>query len=241
MSFIDSPNYCIYFGNAIDNLQNNNIYSDMSFLSVKNKIEIHNQQKLHAIFFLKQTHSVTIYCLSETHSLKKPLDIFQYEGDAIVTNQKNIGIGVVTADCLPIIFYDQKNHIISNIHAGWRGLSRGIISAVIKKMFDVFGSHPEDLKIHLGPSASVCCYEVQPDFFSHFKTTVFENKIIENRHKKFFFNPLRSALLELHDNHVSEEFIDTTHHVCTICTPGFCSVRNDQKNAGRQPSIAFLK
>ena len=126
-----TSNYSIfsYFGNANDNVKVQGDYDEKSFLSLQQKISRNLSVPL---FFLKQTHSNDVYILKNT--IKKPLDLFRYEGDAIITQEKNIGIGVVTADCLPIILHDKKNNVIAVIHSGWRGLVKKIITATITKM-----------------------------------------------------------------------------------------------------------
>ena len=54
------------------------------------------------------------------------------KGDALITSVSNVAIGVLTADCVPILIYDQKLKIISVIHAGWKGTYHGIINNVVK-------------------------------------------------------------------------------------------------------------
>ena len=228
--------FSFYFGDASDTVRKNGSYSDDLFLSLKNKL--HHQ--VDTLFFLKQTHSADVFVINDSSVPKTPLDLFQYAGDAIVTNKKNCAIGVVTADCLPVILYDPKNEAIGVIHAGWKGLSAGIISATIKKMTAHFQTDASTLQAYLGPSAGVCCYEVKNDFLSHFPATIFERHLIERRGDALFFNQKQTAILELLDNQLEPTAINTTYHTCTLCTPGFCSVRIQKDNAGRQPTIAFL-
>ena len=53
--------------------------------------------------------------------------------DALVTSDKSLILGITTADCLPIIFYDPKNQVIGIAHAGWKGLVKGVIQNTVKK------------------------------------------------------------------------------------------------------------
>lgn len=220
-----------YFGSTADNLHTHAEYDLKKFAAFQQKIAIDFPPPL---FFLKQTHSNIVHHLNK--SLSTPLDLFQFEGDAIVTQERNIAIGVVTADCLPLILYDPHQKAVGVIHAGWRGLHAKIISATILKMKTIFNTTLSDLKIHLGPSASVCCYEVQPDFLSYFP----EAELIEKREDKLFFNPKKAALLELASLDIADDQIDIQQHTCTICTEGFCSVRKAKEASGRQPSIVML-
>ena len=66
--------------------------------------------------------------------LKKNLNQIKkkLEADAIITNKKKLPIAVLTADCVPILLYDNKNNMIAAIHAGWKGAYKGIIKKVIR-------------------------------------------------------------------------------------------------------------
>jgi len=84
----------------------------------------------------------------------------QTEGDAIITNQKNLGIGVVTADCVPVLIYDPVQSVIAAVHAGWKGTIKGILSKVICQMADRFRCNVENIMVAIGPSIGACCYFV---------------------------------------------------------------------------------
>src|SRR5438309_2257660 len=97
-----------YFGNETDNLYLDGKYANEKFLALQKKIAVDN------LFFLKQTHSATVFIVNK----QTPLDLFRFDGDAIITAEKNIGIGVATADCLPIALHDIEHEAIGIIHAG---------------------------------------------------------------------------------------------------------------------------
>ena len=233
MTHINTPDFMLYFGSAEDNLWELGQYQTQKFLSLQEKVGVEK------LFFLKQTHSATVFPMMTPP--EKTLTIFEMEGDAVITREKNVGIGVVTADCLPVMLYDRAGHAVGIIHAGWRGLSKKIITETIAKMHSNFGTEAENLQVYLGPSADVCCYEVQQDFLSHFPKTIFDNQIIETRGEQFYFNPRLAGYWELLDNGVLKNNIVLDHAVCTICQPGFCSVRQQKEKAGRQPTIVFLR
>ena len=77
---------------------------------------------------MHQTHSNKVVEIKKNNYKKKII------ADAMITKMKNFAIGVVTADCVPIILYDVKNKIIGCIHAGWKGAFSGIIENTIKKI-----------------------------------------------------------------------------------------------------------
>lgn len=84
----------------------------------------------------------------------------QTRGDAIITNQRHVGIGVVTADCVPALIYDPVQSVIAAVHAGWKGTIKGILSKVICQMAYRFNCNVEDIKVGIGPAIGACCYAV---------------------------------------------------------------------------------
>ena len=83
------------------------------------------------IFLLNQIHSNKLVYIDNNYKLtKKP------KADAVITNQKNLPIAVLTADCVPILIYDNKKRIVAAIHAGWKGAFKGIIDK--KQMGELF-------------------------------------------------------------------------------------------------------
>ena len=79
--------------------------------------------------------------------------------DALVTKRANGGLMVRSADCVPILLYGQSTVAIGVIHAGWRGLIAGVISSTLDQFISL-GTDQSTLSVVIGPSARVCCYEV---------------------------------------------------------------------------------
>ena len=77
-----------------------------------------------------------------------------------------MALGVVSADCVPIILYDLKNHIIGCVHAGWKGASSGIIENTIKK-FKKLNSNNK-IYASVGPCIGSKSYEVDLNFYKNF-------------------------------------------------------------------------
>ena len=88
-------------------------------------------------------------------------------GDAIVSEVKNIGISILTADCAPILFYDPNKKIIGCAHSGWKGALNGIIKNTVKK-FNELNSNNNDLIAVVGPCINKDNYKVKIDFFKKF-------------------------------------------------------------------------
>ena len=154
-----------------------NISKNLSL--VQKKIKSH----LNKIVLLNQIHSNKFYYLDK----KSKPNLKKFIGDALVTNKSNTPIGVLTADCAPILIFDKKNKTIAAIHAGWKGAYKGIVKKVIKFMIKK-GSSTKDITAVIGPCISLKNYEVKQDFIKRFikkdpKTKVFFKKI---RSKNYF-------------------------------------------------------
>ena len=102
----------------------------------------------------------------------------EYKCDGLVSQRDDVILGVTTADCLPIIFYDSKSMIIGICHAGWKGLLRGILQNTINKML-YLGSRKKNIYSVIGPCIRKKSYEVSESFISELPTKykVFSSKI----------------------------------------------------------------
>jgi YfiH family protein len=127
---------------------------------LKNLDIVRKELQAERLITLNQTHSaVCIIADEQTES-----DI---KADAVVTKTPNVAIGILTADCAPILFLDKKNPIIGAAHAGWRGAAFGIIEATVQKMTEL-GSDPKNIAAAVGPCVAARSYEVDDDFKRNF-------------------------------------------------------------------------
>ena len=126
------------------------------------------------LILLNQIHSSKFYFINKNYKFKKK----KLNGDALITNVKKIALGVLVADCVPVLIYDKNLKIISAIHAGWKGVYKEIIKKVVK-FFIKKGSNTKNLVAVIGPSISEKSYEVQKDFKSKF--------LKKDKQSKFFF------------------------------------------------------
>ena len=113
---------------------------------------------------LRQIHSDLIHRISEIPKNNGPL-----AGDGMVTNVPGILLGVLTADCLPVILVDPKRRAVGVFHAGWRGTQKRTVEKGVGEMHRWFGSEPGDLKAAIGPGIRGCCFEVGPEVRSAFE------------------------------------------------------------------------
>ena len=159
------------------------------------------------IFLLHQIHSNKFVYIDKKNKLKsKP------KADAVITNQKKIPIGILTADCVPILLCDERKHLIAAIHAGWKGAYKDIISKVINFMIKK-GSNPRNIIAAIGPAISVMNYEVKENFKKKFiKKDKKNNKFFIFKRKKIYFNLpyyVKSCLLENKIKNIETINIDT--------------------------------
>ncbi len=145
------------------------------------------------IILLHQLHSNKIFFINK-RSKKKLL------GDGLVTNVKNVAIGILTADCAPILFYDPKKNIIGVAHAGWKGAYKKIGEKIINN-FQKRGSKVNDILAVIGPCISQKSYEVKNDFKTKFLNQSQQNmknfKTVKNKIyfdlEGYIFNQLKKA------------------------------------------------
>lgn len=89
------------------------------------------------------------------------------KADGLVTRTPGLALSVLTADCQPVLFADQKSGVIGAAHAGWRGAQAGIFEATIDKMVEI-GADRGQIHAVIGPTISQRAYEVGPEFFDDF-------------------------------------------------------------------------
>jgi len=85
------------------------------------------------------------------------------EADTMVTAESGVYLGVLTADCVPLLFIAPKERIAAAVHAGWRGTLAGLAAKTVTHFKSRYGVDAGDLEVALGPSIGVCCYEVNED------------------------------------------------------------------------------
>ncbi len=89
------------------------------------------------------------------------------KADAMVTATEGIALGILTADCQPVLFADQSAGVIGAAHAGWKGALLGVLDATVDKM-ESLGASRANMTAVIGPSISQSNYEVGPDFRATF-------------------------------------------------------------------------
>lgn len=111
--------------------------------------------------------SVYQFHSSDVATITKVLDTNDIKADAMVTASKGIALGILTADCAPILFSDQNAGVVGAAHSGWKGAIGGISQATVDAMISL-GANRENITAVVGPCISQKAYEVGPEFFEDF-------------------------------------------------------------------------
>ena len=151
------------------------------------------------IFLLHQVHSNKFIFIKKNFNMNKK----RLKADAIITNQRNLPIGILTADCVPVLVYDNSSMMIAAIHAGWKGAFKGIINKVINFMIKK-GCKRKNIHAVIGPSISQQSYDVKRDFFRRFIKKDKKNKIFFKKRKNLtYFNLPKYVKSQLKFNKIS--------------------------------------
>lgn len=229
---IEDDNFKIVFTNAEkDRSFNRNTNEGIEELnSLKEEFNVDN------IVYLRQIHSDKILVYSCNGELIK-----DEEGDAIITNEKNVIIGVFTADCVPIILVDEENYIAAAIHSGWKGTFESITLKTIQKMKDEFGTSERNIKAYIGAHIRKCCYEVSEDLKLNFikkKKTIEQDELFNGNNLNLegcIIDDLKIA--GVHDNNIN------SLNLCTYCSEDIKlhSYRKSQGSYGRMFAFIVLR
>ena len=111
-----------------------------------------------------QTHSDNVEFVSDKNEYP--------ECDGLILDNTKDTIYLRFADCTPLIFYDRENKIGAVSHAGWRGTAAKIGVKTIERMAGKYGTKPENVIALIGPTISVCCYEVGEEVKEKLLSTV---------------------------------------------------------------------
>lgn len=121
------------------------------------------------LFTLHQVHSAKVVTVDADFRQRE-----RQEADGFVTNQAGVILGILTADCGPVLFADGKNRVIGACHAGWKGAIQNIMEKTIVAM-EKLGAERQHIHAALGPCIAQASYEVGAEFREHFLEQSHEN------------------------------------------------------------------
>lgn len=197
-------------------------------------------QPLTALATVRQEHTIKAVAIDQPFAEdERPV------ADALVTNKRNLALGVLTADCAPVLFADGKAGVIAAAHAGWRGALGGILESTLNVMTDL-GAKLTNIVVGVGPSITRRSYEVDRDFVVAFMAEneengyFFQESLAEGRYKFDLPGYISRKLSRLGVSTV-------THTPCDTCLEAdrFFSYRRSrllgEANYGRQLSAIVIE
>ncbi len=176
---------------------------------------------------LKQVHS------AEIAYTRQPGQIENVDG--VITNNTDLILSIQVADCIPIYIIDNRNKIFGLIHAGWRGISKGIIEQSVLKLAEM-NSNMAAIKILLGPAIRQCCFEVGPEV-----SKLFDSKFQNDGKGDRSYLDLQGIIINeyVRNGILAEKISDI--EICTHCSDDYYSFRRNGKRAGRMIAMMGYK
>jgi len=144
-----------------------------------------NKKKL---ILITQTHSSKVIRITK-NNLDKNIT-----ADGVITSLNNVILGILTADCAPVIIYDDKNKFVCNLHSGWKGSLNNIAQTAIK-LFDKYQIKRKNLTAIVGPCLGAKNYEVDKNFQRMFiEKNIEYSKFFRYKNKKKSYFNLRALI-----------------------------------------------
>lgn len=189
---------------------------------------------------VRQVHGNQV-CIVEAAALQRGLT--GVAADALVTNMPNVALGVLIADCLPVVLYALDTPVVAVVHAGRMGTYHRVVQHTIEVIAHRFATPPAQLHAVLGPAIGACCYKldaraVRP-FQERFPT--WQQFFIPCAPEHWTMDLLAATTLQLHAAGVSAAHIATAS-VCTACqNQDLYSHRAEGQEAGRGMALVALQ
>ena len=181
-----------------------------------------------SIATLKQIHSDIVMRVDSSAPHERPA------ADALTTDRSGQLLGIRTADCVPVLMIDPSQVAVAAVHAGWRGVSAGIVSCAVNRMGQWYGSRPNEIECAIGPAISRCCFEVGEEVAEKF-----EGEFVDRSGSKPHVDLIAAVQSQLASAGVGRVF---TVGECTVCRPQkYFSHRGERGNAGRMLSVAGIE
>ena len=155
--------------------------------------------------------------------------------DGLLTDTPGILLGVLVADCVPLLLYDPEHRAAAAIHCGWRSITGGIVEHAVVRMHDLFGTVPERVRAATGPGAGVCCYEIGPEIAAKLHPSAAVRK------NDCWHADLKAEIMSrLWDSEILESHMYINPD-CTICNTRYFSHRREKGITGRMMGYILLK
>jgi YfiH family protein len=212
-----------------------NVEGNRSILTRQFKIDIDR------LVTVSQVHGDDILVIDEPNPDYS--HFFKIECDGIITNQREVMIGICVADCFPVLLLDPVRSVVAAIHAGWKGTAGGITGKGVEALVKMFGSNPGDILAAVGPGIGPCCYEVDAPVMDVFRKSgqAFATFAEDTGNGKFRLDLSQANYQQILRAGVPEGNIEV-EKLCVSCNrESFFSYRRDGGETGRQMGFIMLK
>ena len=169
------------------------------------------------------------------------------QADGILTRQAGILLGILTADCVPVLVADPRNRVVAAFHAGWRGTVQRVVELGIAHMAAEFGSDPDTLLAAIGPAIGPCCYTVGDEVRGRFAAEFpYADALFAEEISASASAELRLDLAEANRRQLIAAGLENARisraGACTSCHPGdYYSHRASSGHAGRMMSAIGVR
>ncbi|MBR5381105.1 MAG: peptidoglycan editing factor PgeF [Oscillospiraceae bacterium] len=201
------------------------------------------------IVFTRQVHGNVVRPVTgrDVHTLFTPVP---YEADGLATAEPGLALTVFTADCVPILLFDERKNVAATVHAGWRGTAADIAGRGVALLAREYGSSPADIRAAIGTSIGFCCFETDADVPDALRAALGNaaERFIRTRGSKYLVDLKGANRTLLMRAGVPAENVDVSGE-CTMCLPdrywshrythgergsmaGFISVSHEKRFAG---------
>lgn len=163
-----------------------------------------------------QVHGKTIFRVTDNFLLMPDTTRNQeLDGvDAVMTDVRDVCVGVSTADCIPILIYSPECHAVCAVHAGWRGTVQRITHEAVLAMVKAYRCCPERLMAVIGPGISLKNFEVGDEVYEQFRNADFPMDLISKRYTKWHIDLWACNRLQLQSAGLLPQHIQVSG-VCT--------------------------
>lgn len=190
------------------------------------------------VLFLSQVHGTTCHLVNGDETFA---EVSVREGDALLSRSPTVACGVRTADCMPILIADDDTGAVAAVHAGWRGVERGVIRKAVERLRRVIGREGR-LLAAIGPHISARAFEVSADVADRLaKCSTASDALQLSYGAKPHVNLRLIARAQLSELGISAEQIDDVAGCTFGDTELFFSYRRDGKVGGRHLSAIVAR
>jgi len=194
----------------------------------------------HLLLTVRQVHGTDLLIIDEPNpDLSHFLSI---ECDGVVTNQPGILIGILVADCYPVLLFDPRQRVAAAVHVGWRGAAAGILGKTLRALQETFDSRPEHIRAAVGPGIGAHHYEVDRPVRDAFRqgSGHWDQIAKEVALGKWHLDLQKSCLLQLEAAGLEPAHLEATEEDTCCHRELFFSHRRDKGQTGRQMGFLMI-